>query len=99
MSSIFFSELSATIKLYDHFYRLSIDDYIKPDIEYCCVVWSDTSCNKNKINRLQQRRIKLYYLRPWLQRRACKLILSQEYNAHQEALARLDLGILIKLST
>ena len=46
---------------------------IKPHLEYCSVVWCNTSnSNINKINKLQ--------------RRACKLILSQKYNGLQEAL-------------
>ena len=41
--------------------------YIKPHLEYCSVVWCNTSnSNINKINKLQ--------------RPVCKLILSQEYN-------------------
>ena len=41
--------------------------YVKPHIEYCSVVWRNASnSNINKINKLQ--------------RRACKLILAQEYN-------------------
>ena len=52
--------------------------YIKPHLEYCSVVWCNASnSNINKINKLQ--------------RRACKLILSQEYNGFQEALKRLNI--------
>ena len=47
--------------------------YIKPHIEYCSVVWCNTSNNYiNKINKLQ--------------RRVCKQILSQEYNGLEESL-------------
>ena len=53
------------------FYKASI----KPHIEYCSVVWCNTSnSNINQINKLQ--------------RRAHKLILSQEYNGLQEAIKR-----------
>ena len=52
--------------------------YIKPHLDNCSVVWCNTSnSNINKINKLQ--------------RRACKLILSQEYNGLQEALKRLNI--------
>ena len=52
--------------------------YIKPHIEYCSVLWCNTSnSNINKINKLQ--------------RRACKLILSQEYNGLQEVLKPLNI--------
>ena len=52
--------------------------YIKPHLEYCSTVWSNTSnSNISKINTLQ--------------RRACKLILSQTYNGFHEALQRLDI--------
>ena len=52
--------------------------YIKPHFEYCSVIWSNTSSsNINKFNTLQ--------------RRACKLILAQEYNGLQESLKRLDI--------
>ena len=45
--------------------------YIKPHLEYCIVVWCNTSYSIiNKINKLQ--------------RRACKLILSQEYNGFKK---------------
>ena len=46
--------------------------YVKPNFEYCITVWSNTSSgNINKITKLQ--------------RRACKLILSQDYTDIQEA--------------
>ena len=52
--------------------------YIKPHLDYCSTVWSNTSnSNIRKINILQ--------------RRACKLILSQTYNGFHEALQRLDI--------
>ena len=52
--------------------------YIKPHFVYCSTVWSNTSTgNINKITKLQ--------------RRACKLILSQDYTDIQEALKRLNL--------
>ena len=50
--------------------------YVKPHFVHCSTVWSNTSrCNINKITKLQ--------------RRACKLILSQDYTDIQEALKRL----------
>ena len=52
--------------------------YIKPHLGYCSTVWSNTSnSNASKINTLQ--------------RRACKLILSQTYNCLHEAPQRLDI--------
>ena len=52
--------------------------YIKPHFVYCSTVWSNTSSgNINKITKLQ--------------RRACKLILSQDYTDIQEALKRLSI--------
>lgn len=46
--------------------------YIKPHFEYCCVVWGNSSnFNTNKIEKLQ--------------RRACKLILGNEYSTLQNA--------------
>ena len=52
--------------------------YIKPHIEYCSVVWCNTSNNNiNKINKLQ--------------RRACKLILAQEYDGLENSLKRLNI--------
>ena len=52
--------------------------YVKPHYEYCSTVWSNTSSgNINKITKLQ--------------RRACKLILSQDYTDIQEALKRLNI--------
>ena len=54
--------------------------YIKPHIEYCSIVWRNVSNNNiNKINKLQ--------------RRACKLILSQDYCGLEESLKRLDFFI------
>ena len=52
--------------------------YFKPHIDYCSLIWSNTSnININKITRLQ--------------RRACKLILGQEYNSLLEAFKRLKI--------
>ena len=52
--------------------------YIKPHIEYCSILWSNASnININKINKLQ--------------RRACKLILSQDYSGLEDSLKRLDI--------
>ena len=52
--------------------------YIKPHIEYCSVVWCNKSNNNiNKINKLQ--------------RRACKLILAQEYDGLENSLKRLNI--------
>ena len=52
--------------------------YIKPHFEYCSTVWSNTSSgNINKIMKLQ--------------RRVCKLILSEDYTDIQEALKRLNI--------
>ena len=52
--------------------------YIKPHFVYCSTVWSNTSSgNINKITKLQ--------------RRVCKLILSQDYTDIQEALKRLNI--------
>ena len=52
--------------------------YIKPHFEYCRTVWSNTSSgNINKITKLQ--------------RRVCKLILSEDYTDFHEALKRLNI--------
>ena len=52
--------------------------YIKPHIDYCSLIWSNTSnINIHKISRLQ--------------RRACKLILGNEYNSLLEAFERLKI--------
>ena len=52
--------------------------YVKPHFDYCNTVWSNTSSgNINKISKLQ--------------RRACKLILAQDYTDIQEALERLNI--------
>ena len=52
--------------------------YFKPHFEHCDTVWSNTSSgNINKISNLQ--------------RRACKLILPQDYTGIQEALERLNI--------
>ena len=52
--------------------------YIKPHFEYCSTVWSNTSSgNINKITKLQ--------------RRVCKLILSEDYTDFLEALKRLNI--------
>ena len=52
--------------------------YIKPHLDYCSLIWSNTSnVNLNKITKLQ--------------RRSCKLILGQEYNGLIEALERLNM--------
>ena len=52
--------------------------YIKPHLNYCSLIWSNTS-NVN-INRITK-----------LQRRSCNLILRQEYNGLSEALERLNI--------
>ena len=50
--------------------------YVKPHFDYCHTVWNNTSSgNIYKISKLQ--------------RRACKLILAQDYTDFQEALERL----------
>ena len=52
--------------------------YIKPHLDYCSLIWSNTSnLNINKSTKLQ--------------RRSCKLILGQEYNGLIEALERLNM--------
>ena len=52
--------------------------YIKPHIDYCSLIWSNSSnANTNKITKLQ--------------RRACKLILGHEYNGLFEAFERLKI--------
>ena len=52
--------------------------YVKPHFDYCNTVLSNTSSgNINKISKLQ--------------RRACKLILAQDYTDIQEALERLNI--------
>ena len=52
--------------------------YINPHLDYCSLIWINTSnVNINKITKLQ--------------RRSCKLILGQEYNGLIEALERLNM--------
>ena len=52
--------------------------YIKPHIDYCSLIWSNTSnIDINKITRLQ--------------RRACKLVLGHEYKSLLEAFERLKI--------
>ena len=52
--------------------------YVKPHFDYCNIVWSNTPSGKiNKISKLQ--------------RRACKLILAQDYTDIQEAFERLNI--------
>ena len=52
--------------------------YIKPHLDYCSLIWSNTSNLKlNKVNKLQ--------------RRSCKLILGIAYNGLMEAFKRLNI--------
>ena len=57
---------------------LYYNSYIKPQFDYCSIIWSNSSnFNVNKINKLQ--------------RRACKLILLNAYNSLRESLDQLDI--------
>ena len=57
---------------------LFYNSYIKPQFDYCSVIWSNSSnFNIDKINKLQ--------------RRACKLILLHEYVSLNESLEQLDI--------
>ena len=57
---------------------LYYNSYIKPQFDYCSIIWSNSSnFNVNKINKLQ--------------RRACKLILSTYYKSLNESLEQLDI--------
>lgn len=64
---------------------LSVEDrllfynaYIRPHLDYCSIIWGNsTSCNINKITKLQ--------------RRACKSILRNEYTNLEEARDRLKI--------
>ena len=57
---------------------MSYNAYVKSHFEYCNTVWSNTSSgNINEISKLQ--------------RRACKLILAQDYTYLQEALKLLNI--------
>ena len=57
---------------------LYYNSYIKPQFDYCSIIWSNSSnFNVNKINKLQ--------------RRACKLILLNDYNSLSESLDQLDI--------
>ena len=60
-------------------HRLSFyNSYIKPQFDYCSVIWNNSSnFNIDKINKLQ--------------RRACKLILLHEYVSLNESLEQLDI--------
>ena len=58
--------------------RLYYNAYIKPHIEYCCVVWGNSSnLNAYKIEKMQ--------------RRACKLILGKDYTTLVDARNQLDI--------
>ena len=57
---------------------LFFNAYIKPRLDYCSLIWSNTSnININKISRLQ--------------RRSCKLILGIEYNGLINAFQTLNI--------
>ena len=57
---------------------LYYNSYIKPQFDYCSIIWSNSSnFNINKINKLQ--------------RRACKLILLNDYNSLNESLEQLNI--------
>ena len=57
---------------------LYYNSYIKPHFDYCSVIWSNSSnCNVNRIDKLQ--------------RRACKLILGNDYVSLNESLYQLNL--------
>ena len=57
---------------------LYYNSYIKPQLDYCSIIWSNSSnFNINKINKLQ--------------RRACKLILLNNYNSLNESLEQLNI--------
>ena len=59
-------------------YELYYIAYIKPQFDYCSIIWSNASnFNVNKINKLQ--------------RRACKLILSNDYTCLNESLEQLNI--------
>ena len=52
--------------------------YIKPHLEYCCVIWGNSfNSNVYKIEKLQ--------------RRACKLILGKDYTSLEEARMQLNM--------
>ena len=64
------SQLSRYLSIEDRL--LFYNAYIKPQFDYCCVIWGNsTTYNVNKIDKLQ--------------RRACKLILRHEYTNLEEA--------------
>ena len=57
---------------------LYYNSYIKPQFDYCSIIWSNSSnFNINKINKLQ--------------RRACKLILLNDYHSLNESLEQLNI--------
>ena len=57
---------------------LYYNSYIKPQFDYCSIIWSNSSnFNINKINKLQ--------------RRACKLILLNDYSSLNESLEQLNI--------
>ena len=59
-------------------YPLNNNAYIKPHLDYCSLIWSNTSnININKISRMQ--------------RRSCTLILGIEYNGLIDAFQRLKI--------
>ena len=57
---------------------LYYNSYIKPQFDYCSIIWSNSSnFNINKINKLQ--------------RRACKFILLNDYNSLNESWEQLNI--------
>ena len=65
-------------KLFQEHRLLCYTSYIKPQFDYCSIIWSNASnFNVNKINKLQ--------------RTACKLILSNDYTCLNESLEQLNI--------
>lgn len=58
--------------------KLFYNAYIQPHFDYCCVIWANSSnCNLSKITKLQ--------------RRACKIILADEYTDLITSLTKLNI--------
>ena len=70
------SQISSFLSVKDRL--LFYNAYIRPHFDYCSVVWESSTCsNTDKITKLQ--------------RRACKLIVRNEYSNLEEALNRINI--------
>ena len=72
------SQISSYLSLSVKDRLLFYNAYIRPHFDYCSAIWGSSTCsNTDKITKLQ--------------RRACKLILRNEYSSLEEAQNRLNM--------